>query len=65
MFPESGFLCVAQFWTLGNGRGPTSCADSNVLAYDSAENIPCACKTDVLYKKSFFRFGPFPGHAPA
>ena len=48
---ESGFLCVAQFWTLGKGRGPPSCADSKVLAYDKAENTPWPCKTDVLYKK--------------
>ena len=63
-FPKSGFFRVAQFWILGNGCGLSSCADPKVSAFDSSENTPCSCKTDVLYKKSFFRFGPFSGHAP-
>ena len=58
-------MCVVQFWTLGKSRELSSCADPKVSAYDSAENIQSPCKTYVLYKKSFFRFGPFSGHAPA
>ena len=63
--PKSGFLYVAQFWTLGNDCKPPFCADPKVSECDNAENTPCLCKINVLYKKLFFLFGPFPGHAPA
>ena len=51
---KSGFFCVAQFWTLGNGRGLPSWAELKVQAYDSLENALCLCQSNVFYKKSFF-----------
>ena len=62
---KSGFFCVAQFWTLGKGRGPPSCADPKAPAHDSLENAPCSCQAHVFYKKSFFfGFGNAPATSP-
>ena len=51
---KSGFFRVAQFRTLGKGRGPPSCADPKAPAYNSPENAPCPRQAHVFYTKSFF-----------
>ena len=50
-FLNPDFFVVAQFETLGNGRGSSSCADPKVLAYDRAGFFFCFCRIDVLYNK--------------